>query len=143
MYKYIIFIYSCFKTLYLYRFTYVYIYIYIQLQLSLDIIIIYTVIYHLYILHIILTYIHIYLHLHLLYMLYIYIYIYILYIYIYILFSIDIINSITSFILPLKFFYQNNATSICNRIYAKWQQFPVNAFTVAHLVKTFNKYNYF
>ena len=28
MYKYIIFIYSCFKTLYLYRFTYVYIYIY-------------------------------------------------------------------------------------------------------------------
>ena len=141
MYKYIIFIYSCFKTLYLYRFTYVYIYIYIQLQLSLDIIIIYTVIYHLYILHIILTYIHIYLHLHLLYMLYIYIYI--LYIYIYILFSIDIINSITSFILPLKFFYQNNATSICNRIYAKWQQFPVNAFTVAHLVKTFNKYNYF
>ena len=73
MYKYIIFIYSCFKTLYLYRFTYVY--IYIQLQLSLDIIIIYTVIYHLYILHIILTYIHIYLHLHLLYMLYIYIYI--------------------------------------------------------------------
>ena len=51
----------------------------------------------------------------------IYIYIYILYIYIYILFSIDIINSITSFILPLKFFYQNNATSICNRIYAKWQ----------------------
>ena len=141
MYKYIIFIYSCFKTLYLYKFTYVYIYIYIQLQLSLDIIIIYTVIYHLYILHIILTYIHIYLHLHLLYMLYIYIYI--LYIYIYILFSIDIINSITSFILPLKFFYQNNATSICNRIYAKWQQFPVNAFTVAHLVKTFNKYNYF
>ena len=28
MYKYIIFIYSCFKTLYLYRFTYVYIYMY-------------------------------------------------------------------------------------------------------------------
>ena len=28
MYKYIIFIYSCFKTLYLYKFTYVYIYIY-------------------------------------------------------------------------------------------------------------------
>ena len=86
MYKYIIFIYSCFKTLYLYRFTYVYIYIYIQLQLSLDIIIIYTVIYHLYILHIILTYIHIYLHLHLLYMLYIYIYIYIIHIYIYTIF---------------------------------------------------------
>ena len=117
MYKYIIFIYSCFKTLYLYKFTYVYIYIYTAIVVTRYHNHIYCYISSLYITYH--TYIYTYISTFTL-VIYV-IYIYILYIYIYILFSIDIINSITSFILPLKFFYQNNATSICNRIYAKWQ----------------------
>ena len=86
MYKYIIFIYSCFKTLYLYRFTYVYIYIYTAIVVTRYHNHIYCYISSLYITYHTYIYIYIYLHLHLLYMLYIYIYIYIIHIYIHTIF---------------------------------------------------------
>ena len=84
MYKYIIFIYSCFKTLYLYRFTYVYIYIYTAIVVTRYHNHIYCYISSLYITYH--TYIYTYISTFTLVIYVIYIYIYIIHIYIYTIF---------------------------------------------------------